>query len=101
MTLVLSLLIVQALLGAVDTFLHHEFAAGLPSRPGARRELLLHGVREAIYGVVFIGFAAFKWRGAFAWVLPGLLLAAVEITLAAFTEEGLTRPFPAPEKALH
>ncbi len=44
MTLVLSLLIVQALMGAVDTFLHHEFAAGLPSRPGARRELLSTGL---------------------------------------------------------
>jgi hypothetical protein len=98
---VLGLLIVQAVMGAIDTLWHHELAAALPSRPGARRELLLHGVREAIYGALFIGLSMFEFHGAFAWVVAGLLLAEVAITLADFIEEDRTRRLPASERVLH
>jgi len=101
MTAVLWLLLVQGALGAVDTFWHHELEAGLPSRPGARRELALHAARELIYGLVFLGLAAFAWRGAFALVLAGLLGAELIITLADFLEEDRTRRLPPSERVLH
>ena len=35
MTLVLILMLVQAVLGAADNLIHHELQARLPGRPGA------------------------------------------------------------------
>ena len=101
MTLLMVLFLVQGGLGAIDTLAHHELAAGLPGRPGARRELALHAAREAIYGAVFIGLAWFEWRGAFAIGLAVLMAAEVSITLADFVEEDRTRRLPASERVLH
>ncbi|MDM0113571.1 TIGR01777 family oxidoreductase [Variovorax sp. J22R133] len=101
MSLVFTLLSVQALLGAFDNLWHHELAARLPQRVSARRELALHAAREAIYGIVFIGLSWFEWRGAFAFGLAALLLTEVAITLADFLEEDRTRRLPPFERALH
>jgi uncharacterized protein len=67
------LLVVQGLLGALDTLLN---------RRGARRELALHAAREAVYAALFLGFAWLAWLGAFAVVIAVLLAAVLAITLA-------------------
>jgi len=101
MTLVFTLLALQALLGAFDNLWHHEWEAKLPQRVSARRELALHAARESIYGVVFLGLAWAEWRGAWAAVLALLLLVEVIITLADFLEEDETRRLPPFERVLH
>jgi uncharacterized protein (TIGR01777 family) len=101
MNLLFSLLTVQALMGAFDNLWHHELQARLPQRPSARRELALHAAREAIYGVVFIGLAWWRWQGAFAALLALLLGIEVVITLADFLEEDRSRSLPPFERVLH
>lgn len=98
---VFVILTVQALLGAFDNFWHHELEAKLPQRISARYELVLHASREAIYAVVFAGIAWVRWEGAWAWVLAGLLVVEVVITMADFIEEDLTRRLPPLERVIH
>ncbi|RTL36844.1 MAG: TIGR01777 family protein [Burkholderiales bacterium] len=95
------LLSVQAVMGAFDNLWHHELQAQLPQRASARRELGLHLVREAIYGIVFIGLAWWQWQGAWAVLLAGLLATEVVVTLADFLEEDRSRTLPPFERVLH
>lgn len=101
MTAIFILLSIQALLGAFDNLWHHELAAKLPQRASARRELALHAVREALYGIVFIGLGWFEWHGGLAFVLAALLGVELVVTLADFLEEDRTRRLPPFERALH
>ncbi len=96
MTAIFIILTVQALMGAFDNLWHHEWQARLPQRASARHELLLHALREAIYGLLFLGFAWVRWQGW--WVLlPSALLAVeVVITAADFLEEDRSRAFRPP-----
>ncbi len=100
MTTVLILLILQGAMGALDTFWHHELG-GLPGRPSARREIALHGLREAVYAVVFLSLPWVAWRGAWAFVLAALLATEVMITLTDFVEEDRTRRLAPTERVLH
>jgi hypothetical protein len=86
-TVVLTLMLLQGALGAVDTLWHHELAAGLPGRPGARAELALHAARAAIYALVFLTVGWVTWDGTWAWVLAALLLIEVGVTLQDFVLE--------------
>jgi uncharacterized protein (TIGR01777 family) len=95
------LLSVQAVMGAFDNLWHHELQARLPQRPSARRELALHAIREAVYGVIFIGLAWWHWHGGFAVLLAGLLAVEVAVTLADFLEEDRSRQLPPFERVLH
>ena len=98
MTLAFAILTVQALLGAFDNLWHHELEARLPSRVSARRELALHSVREALYGVLFLALAWGEWHGAFALGLAAILAVEVAVTLADFIEEDMTRRLPKLER---
>ncbi|GKS91873.1 TIGR01777 family oxidoreductase [Acidovorax sp. SUPP2539] len=101
MDIVFIVLTVQALMGAFDNLWHHEWSARLPQRTSARHELLLHAAREAIYGVLFLGFAWVQWQGW--WVLLPTALLAVEIVITAadFLEEDRSRRLPPAERVLH
>ncbi|HSW06715.1 TIGR01777 family oxidoreductase [Aquabacterium sp.] len=101
MSTVLTLLSVQALLGALDNFWHHELQARLPQCTGARRELALHALREAMYGVLFFGLAWWRWLGWCALLLTALLVCEVIVTLLDFLEEDRSRRLPAAERVLH
>ena len=101
MNAVFVLLAVQVLAGAFDTFWHHELVARLPRRAAARRELMLHSTREAIYGVVFIGLGWTEWHGALAILLGAVLLVEVVLTLVDFLEEDCSRKLPPSERVLH
>ena len=49
-----SLVAVQVALGAFDVLYHHELTERLAWRRSQRRELVLHGVRNVIYAVLFV-----------------------------------------------
>ena len=101
MTAVLILLICQGALGAIDTLWHHEATARLPASPTARPELVLHGLREAIYAVIFLTLPWVRWEGWLAWVLAALLAVEIVITLQDFLLEDRTRRLPPTERVLH
>lgn len=99
--LVLVLMLLQAALGGADTLVNHEVVARLPRRPEARAELRLHVVRELNYAALFIGFALFRWEGAFAGIIAALLAAEVLVTAADEWVENRARLLPQNERVLH
>ncbi len=101
MNAVFAIFSVQALIGAFDNLWHHELEAKLPQNISARYELVLHAAREGIYAVLFLGLAWVQWQGIWAWVLAGLLVVEIVITLADFIEEDMTRRLPNLERVLH
>lgn len=101
MELVLSLLVIQGIMGAFDNFWHHEITEALPSKPSARGELALHTIREFLYGIIFLALAWSQWHGFFAWALAAMLVTEVVVTLWDFIVEDLTRRLPKLERIVH
>ena len=101
MELVLSLLVVQGVMGAFDNFWHHEITEALPSKPSARGELALHTIREFLYGLIFLSLAWSQSHGLFAWLLAAMLVTEVVVTLWDFIVEDLTRKLPKLERIVH
>jgi hypothetical protein len=99
--LVANLLVLQGLIGGLDTFVNHEWIEKLPRRAAARREIGLHAVREATYGALFIGLGWYAWQGAFAMVIGALLLLEVGITATDELVENHTRVLPQNERVMH
>jgi hypothetical protein len=97
----LAVLLVQGVMGGVDTLLNHELIARLPQHPEARTEIGLHVIREAIWASLFAGLAWFAWHGAAAWAIA--LVVAAEIVITAWDEfvENRTRVLPQNERVLH
>jgi len=73
-----------ALLGAFDTLYYHEYRLRLPSAFAARKELKLHAARDFIYAIIFGSLAWRSWDGLWAWVLVGLFVTELVITLWDF-----------------
>jgi hypothetical protein len=96
-----ALLVLQALMGAIDTLLNHELIERLPTRSEARGELALHAGREAVYAALFLGLGWFAWLGAFAGAIALLLAAEVTITVTDELTENRIRVLPQNERALH
>ena len=101
MTAALVLLAILGALGAFDTLYYHEWKLRLPSRPHARLELTLHASRDFAYTVLFGTIGWLTWNGALAWLLVGLLLCEIGLTLWDFIEEDRTRTLPAGERSMH
>jgi uncharacterized protein len=95
------LLAVQGVLGAWDNFWNHEIGVGLPRKPDARRELLLHAARGLLYAPVFLVFAWLQLAGWYVAALALVLAVEIGFTLADFLEEDRTRVLPANERVLH
>jgi hypothetical protein len=94
-------LLVQAMLGSLDTLVNHEFFERLRRRREARRELGLHAIREAIYAALFAGLAWFEWHGAAAVLIAALLAAEVLVTAVDEWVENRSRVLPQNERVLH
>ena len=101
MDLLLTLLIVQALMGALDTLYHHEFKAALAAQASARHELQVHAVRSVLYGVIFAGLAWFTPGGWWVLLLWAIIISEVVLTLIDFVIEDHTRMLPHSERILH
>jgi hypothetical protein len=100
-TTILVLLLVQAVLGGLDTILNHELIEHLPERPEARREIGLHALRETNYAVLFAGLGWAEWHGAAALVIALLLVAEIGITAVDEAVENRTRVLPQNERVMH
>jgi hypothetical protein len=88
----LILFIVQGVLGAFDTLYYHEYRARLPGGvPGTAPELVLHGVRDFIYAVLFGTLPFIRYEGLFVVAVMALLLAEIGITLRDFMIEDAVR----------
>ena len=96
-----SLIAVQMALGAFDTLYHHELTERLAWRPSQRRELMLHGMRNLAYAVLFAVLGWAEVRGVLAMALLVLLAAELIITLMDFVEEDRSRKLPASERVTH
>ena len=93
MTLVLTLFIVNALLGAWDTLWYHEWKTRLAERlDTTRTELRLHVARDAVYVVVYLVISWWQVSGSFVVGLAVLLAAEIVITLTDFVIEDRDRP---------
>ena len=84
----LYILMIQGIFGAVDTLYYNEYKYRLPLYcKYASNELYLHGVRDLLYGVLFLTLPRWQWGGAWAWVLALILCAEIIITLTDFIIE--------------
>ena len=97
----LTLLIMQALMGAFDTIYHHELTVALPAQPSARIELKIHAVRSVLYGAIFFGLAWFVFGGWWMVLLWAVIATEVVLTLIDFLIEDHTRVLPQSERVLH
>lgn len=99
--LLITLLVLQGILGGADTLINHEILERLPTRVEARGEIGLHALREAIYGMLFAAIAWYAWHGAWGFAIAALLL--VEILVDAIDEfvENRIRVLPQNERLLH
>ncbi len=95
------LLLVQASLGTFDTLYYHEYKLKLPSGDHTALELRLHATRDFAYTIIIGSLGFLTWCGAFVWILLGLLLAEIVITLWDFIEEDKIRRLPPGERAMH
>ncbi len=92
MLITLYCFVVQAILGAFDTIYYHEWRARLPGGGAATRsELDLHGTRDLIYAVLFGTLPFVRYEGAWTFVLAGLVLVEIAITLRDFVVEDTVR----------
>lgn len=101
MDALLWLLLFQAPLGAFDIVYHHEITERLTWRPGAARELRLHGLRNGLYVVIFFSFGWLAWQGLLAWLFGLILLAEILVTLWDFLVEDRSRNLPPSERITH
>lgn len=99
--IVALLLALQGLLGGIDTLLNHEILERLPQRPGARREIGLHALRETTYALLFGGLAWFAWHGALAWAVAALVAWEVLVSATDEAVENRARVLPQNERVLH
>jgi len=101
MKTVLYVLIFQGLLGCFDVFWNHEWKENLPGKVSATLEQKIHGLRELLYSVIFIGLAWYSWNGAWAWIMFGVLAIEVLLTAWDFVVEDKTRVLSPNERVLH
>lgn len=95
------LLLVQGVLGGIDTLVNHEIIARLPRRPQAHTEIGLHSIREAIYALLFGGIAWFEWHGVAALFIAALVIGEVVVSSCDEFVENRTRVLPQNERIIH
>lgn len=100
-TVLWPLIALQILMGGFDSFYHHEFTERLAWRPSQRRELMLHGLRNALYAVLFAALGFSEMHGAWAAIALAVLAAELAVTLMDFVEEDKSRALPATERVTH
>ncbi|MBX3119552.1 MAG: hypothetical protein KF784_10840 [Fimbriimonadaceae bacterium] len=101
MTVAVWILMVQACLGAFDTLYYHEYKLKLAHGDHTHTELRLHAARDFAYAIIIGTLGFVTWNGVFAYVLFGLLLMEIVITLWDFVEEDKVRKLPAGERIMH
>ena len=99
------LLLALGLLGATDVFLFHTIAHGLRRHPDSRWELVTHSLRGPTYCALFLVVPNFQMQGTWCWMLVGLLVVDVGISVWDFWLERRSRDqlggLPTGEYLLH
>jgi len=98
---VLALLVVQAALGAADTFVSHEWLERLPQRAWAANELALHAARSTLYASIFAGLAWLEWHGAWSWLVLVVMILEYAVTTVDSIVEDRTRELSTLERTNH
>jgi hypothetical protein len=94
MTWALWLLMLQGILGALDTLYYHEWRARLVAYSSRTTpELRLHAARDGIYAIIMGTLPWLAWQGSWALVLAALLVAEIILTLTDFVVEDTVRRF--------
>ncbi len=89
---ILTLMMIQGTLGAIDTVYYHEYIYDLPGNANqARPELKLHALRDFLYGGLYLSLPFLTWQGIFAYALGGVFLLEIVITLVDFAIEDQVR----------
>ena len=101
MKVAIWILLVQASLGASDTLYYHEYKLKLAHGDHTQIELRLHAVRDFCYALIIGSLGYVTWNGWLAWVLFGILVAEIGITLWDFVEEDKVRKLPPGERCMH
>jgi uncharacterized protein (TIGR01777 family) len=96
-----TLIAIQIVMGVFDTFYHHELTERLAWRPSQRYELKLHGVRNLLYGFLFLVLGWWEVHGILALLVIAVLVIEIVITLMDFVEEDMSRKLPASERINH
>ena len=81
------ILILLGILGATDILLYHSISHGIRSHYDSRFELLVHSLRGPIYATLFIAVPNFTMQGIFFWLLIGLLVFDVGVSIVDFVIE--------------
>jgi hypothetical protein len=85
MTWALWLLMIQGILGALDTLYYHEWRARLVAySPLTSPELRLHAARDGIYAIIMSTLPWLAWQGGWALVLAALLAAEITLVVPAW-----------------
>jgi hypothetical protein len=99
------LLFILGCLGATDILLYHSVSHGIRSHQDSRLELIVHSMRGPTYAALFILVPNFALQGAFFWLLIGLFVLDVGISILDFAIERESREFfgglPSGEYVLH
>lgn len=99
------LLLAIALLGALDILLFHTVANGIRAHADSRAELLVHSLRGPTYAALFILVPNFALHGAWFWLLIGILVFDLLVSLVDFALEKQSRAtfggLPSGEYVLH
>jgi len=89
---VLTIMVMQGVLGAFDTLYFHEYRCRLPVHgPKVAGELRLHALRDLVYGMLFLTLPFVAWCGAMTVILAGLIVLEVCITIWDFNIEVVVR----------
>ena len=92
-------------LGATDILLYHSIAHGIRSHADSRLELWIHSLRGPTYAALFLLLPNFALHGAFFWMLIGIFVFDVAVSIADFLIEAASREFlgglPSGEYVLH
>ncbi len=100
-TFALYSLVFHGVIGGLDVLINHELLEHLPRRPTARRELLLHSLRELLYGLLFASLAWGQWHGGASGFIVFLIVAEIAVSTVDSLEEDRSRRLPGFERILH
>lgn len=101
MSVVLLFLIIHGMLGGIDVLINHELKERLPVRASAKKEELLHSIREGLFAIAFLGLGWVQWKGNWAVVITGIILAEIVVTLLDALTEDRTRQLSRFERVIH
>ena len=100
-SLLWTLIAIQIVMGAFDTFYHHELTERLAWRGSQRHELELHSLRNTLYALLFLTLGWLEAHGVWAVLVIAILAVEIVVTLLDFVEEDMSRKLPASERINH